>query len=307
MGRLRAGYNNPEKKSRDKRDSLDNWRFTSTHEDAIHEVAEVYGGVPRPWKERPGEWEVFSTSNMLNVQLPADPLFAAYELWGSGGCQRRCDGEKCVVPVQDPNGGHLDEVDCWCDANGKEPGHDKEACVVTIRLKVVLPEIPGIGVWMLTSSSIYAAMELPGICDLIDGMRMRSGLLIPCKLELQYREEKRSYERFKRQYHVPTIHVPGSINSLMQSVSERMATPSIAPVRPRSELAAPPGPGAPAGGHDSQRAPGGPPQGPGELGAGEPGDYTPSHLREMCNDNNLDTTGTPAEMIKRLQDAGVKL
>jgi len=284
-------------------EGLDAWRFTSDREDAIRAVAEIYGGDPHPWSDRTGEWEVFTEADTLAVQLPADPLFAAYELWGSGGCQRRCDGERCVVPVQDPQGGHLDEVDCLCEQENKEPG-DKDACGVTVRLKVVLPDVPGIGVWMLTSGSVYAAMELPGICDLIDGLRMRSGLLIPCHLELQYREEKRPYEKFKRQYHVPTLHVAGSINELMASVSDRMATPSIAPSGPGGKPALPAGTSGPGGQPDSGAGGGEPPGGPGRVSAAAVcARYSQDDLIAMCGEADLPNTGTPREMAQRLLDA----
>jgi len=258
IGRIRAGRKT--QGGRQPMEALENWRFTSRYEDAINAIAGLYGGSPHPWDDREGEWEVFAQANSIEVQLPGDPLFVAYELWGSGGNLRRCDGETCVVPVQDPEGGHLDSVPCVCEERGVEPGEDKSACSVTVRLKVVMPSIPGIGIWMLTSGSIYAAMELPAVCDLLDGLRLRSGILIPCRLDLQYREEKRPYEKFTRKYHVPTLQVDGSITGItraIQSIEDRQSIAPTAPGKPAPALAAP----APAPARGLPPAPGGPPPG----------------------------------------------
>jgi hypothetical protein len=263
IGRIRAGKKSEGGKQ--PMEALETWRFTSKDENAIKAIAGTYGGSPHPWTDRDGEWEVFSQSDSLSVQLPGDALFVAFEKWGSGGNQRRCDGSDCTIPVQDDQGGHLEVVPCPCADSGLVPGESKEACTVTVRLKVVLPEIPGIGIWMLTSGSIYAAMELPAQVDLLDALRQRSGILIPCELELQYREEKRAYERFKRKYRVPTLRVSGSIQSIMQLHAQANTPPSIAPTRATGELAPPTGgqrPALPPNSGESRREPPG--------GSGEP-------------------------------------
>jgi hypothetical protein len=263
LGRLRSGKktDNPRRPM----EALEQWRFTSSDETRIKAIASIYGGTPQPWKDHPGEFEVFSESDILDVQIPGDAIFTAYEMWGSGGNQRRCDGEMCTVPVTTPDGGHLDSVPCICDKDGLIPGEDKKACSVTVRLKVVLPRVPGIGVWMLTSGSIYAAMELPAQIDLIDSLRQRAGVLIPCRLELQYREEKRAYEKYARKYRVPTLHVDSSVQRIQDQILGMERAASIAPVRPAAELA----PGRGAGG--AAPAPSSAPPAPGpEEGSGEP-------------------------------------
>lgn len=307
IGRIRAGKKTGN--ARTPMEALNEWRFTSPNEEAIRAIAKLYGGTAHPWPERINEWEVFTDSKLLAVQLPADPIFSAYEKWGQGGNQRRCDGERCVVPVQDPQGGHLDEVPCWCEANGKEPGEHRDACVVTVRLKVVLPDVPGFGVWMLTTSSVYAAMELPAVCDLIDALRQRSGILIPCHLELQYRTEKRSYEKFERKYHVPTLHVDKSVLQVTESIRALESGLTVAPVLARGKSSQAPATTAPAqeGGLPVARPE--PSQDSGEPPAPPDADgtYHPSYYQNLCLDNNLSDVGTVPEMIERLAEAGVEI
>jgi hypothetical protein len=252
LGRLRSGYSDED----DKMQPLRKWRITTKDERAIHVIAGLYGGTPQKWKERPEEFELFSESETLNVLLPSDALFTAYEAWGSGGNKRRCDGETCVVPVTDPEGGHLEEIPCWCLAKGLVPGESKDACNVTVRLKVVMPDVPGLGVWMFTSGSQYAAMELPFRVDAIEAVRQRGDQMVPCDLTLDYREEKRAYEKFTRKYSVPVITVHQSMVELAASLQgPGLLSPRKSPPLPRAGAPAvapglPPGAGEPAAGSE---------------------------------------------------------
>lgn len=225
IGRIRLGIQEEGKRNPT---ALDRFRFTSADEMVIKAVASLYGGETRKWDK---QFEVVSDSNSLDILLPADPIFAAYEKWGSGGNQRRCDGERCMVPVQSPDGGYIDEVDCLCDTEGKVPGEDRDACNITVRLKVVLPRVPGFGIWMMTTGSIYAAMELPAQVGLIESIRRGAGVNIPCDLVLEYREEKRTYEKYARKYHVPVLRVRESVERLTASLAQPLGpSRSLAPV-----------------------------------------------------------------------------
>jgi hypothetical protein len=247
LGRLRSG-----KKTHGGRtpmEALECWRFTSPDEEAIHQAAGLYGGTPQPWADRKGEWELFAQSDTVDIQIPGDAFFSAYEFWGQGGCARRCDGVKCTVPVQDPHGGYLDQVDCICDEKGWEPGVQKDACSVVLRLKVVIPELNGLGVWVFTSSSIYAAMELPAQIELIDALRRETNIMIPCRFKLDYREEKRPYEKFMRRFRVPSLYVDTSIAKIQQAIDIVGKRRDLAPAAP-AKLASPiptPALSAPAG------------------------------------------------------------
>ena len=215
LGRLRLGHKT--KGGKTPMEPLPTWRATSPDQVSIEAFADLYGGEPQPWADRPGEWEVFSTSSELEVGVPADPIFAAYERWGKGGVQRRCDGERCLVSVQDPEGGYMEEVPCVCENNewvvGDKDDVAKGACTLNFRLKVVLYRLPGIGIWMMTTGSVIAAGELPAQVELLRGFAER-GIIVPAVLAIEHRKIKYAWEKFERNFKVPVLRVRESLERL---------------------------------------------------------------------------------------------
>lgn len=300
LGRIRLGLQEEGKKYPT---ALDRFRFTTKDEEYAKAVSTVYGGDITRWR---GEYEVITESESLDVLLPVDPIFAAYEMWGSGGNQRRCNGEDCIVPVTDPEGGHLESVPCICIQHDLMPG-DKDACSVTVRLKVVLPRIPGFGIWLMTTGSIYAAMELPAQVQLIESIRLQQNINIPCDLVLEHRKEKRTYEKFERDYHVPVLRVRESVQRLMAQVSAPEPHRSLAPAKPElpSGAAAAPTPASSPGGAapEAGRVESGQPEPP--APARKRGSWKREEVEQLCTDNGLSTAGSVADMITRLRNNGV--
>jgi hypothetical protein len=210
------------------------------------------------------------------------------------------------VPIQDPEGGHLEEVPCWCDQNGVIPGVDKKACDVAVRLKVVLPQIQGLGVWMFTSGSIYAAIQLPAQVDTIESIRAAGMDLMPCNLVLDYRTEKRAYEKFERRYSVPMLQIDDSIAGIMAQLEGGRRRRSVAPLAP-GESAPPTRAVAPPAPADLPPAPGEPTDGSGEqLPIPKSSrQWTNSNLRELCQKYDVPTGSNMLETIKYLEDAGI--
>lgn len=229
IGRLRLGEkdgNRPKK--------LTTWRATSNDELTLRALATIYGGNVEEWKDGEQTYQVTTESDTLEVLLPADPVFTAFEAWTAGGCQRRCDGERCTVPVEGPDGGHLEEQDCVCLDRGWTPGDHKDvkagACTVNVRLKVVIPAVPGLGIWSMTSHSIYAAMELPSQVELLASMAQR-GSVIPAVLAIEQRSEKKPWEKYRRDFIVPVLRVHASLSQLQElaAVDAPAARPALAP------------------------------------------------------------------------------
>jgi len=203
VGRIRAG----EKGGRGEPRKLDKWRLTSKDERRLQAAAEVYGGKVREWKDRPGEWELYTTTAELTIMLlPGQLPTTWYELWSRGGCQRRCDGQHELIG----------DVACIC--NGEE--QDRQ-CSPHTRLSVMLPDLPGIGSWLLQSSGWNAAAELAGSADLLQ-RASAAGVLLPARLILEQRTEVKGGQT--RKFAVPVIDIGVSMNQLISSQGTQVLT-----------------------------------------------------------------------------------
>ncbi len=228
LGRIRLGDRElmPSKKERPRK--LTQLRFTSNDEVALKALASQHGGDVKPWEKGEQTFELYTETALVPVMLPPDPLgdTPIYERWGSGGVQRRCDGERCLIPRNTDDGGEMVEVDCVCLSEGLIPGDNKEpkACKVTIRLRLVLPDVPGLGVWLCTSHSWIGALELPGQVALLDSLRSR-GQLIPAEFGIEQRTVKKPWESFTREFIVPVIRVR---QSLTQITAGQITPPALA-------------------------------------------------------------------------------
>lgn len=166
MGRIRIGVKRGS--GRGYPAKLDTFRFTSPDEAAIEQVSALYGGQPRPWAGQPGRFEVITQAKTISVALPPDPLGGTplYELWSGGGCQRRCDGERCILMAGGgPDGGEPLDTDCVCAQKGVLE------CKLTTRLHVFLPDVKGIGTWGLVTGSWAVAEEMPAVAATIADMQ----------------------------------------------------------------------------------------------------------------------------------------
>lgn len=160
-GRIRIG-----KKAGNRPTAIGEFRFTSHDRAALEQIATLYGGTVRAWsdpKAADGQFEVCTDASEIRIVLPPDPLGGSpiYEMWGGGGCERRCDGETAQIMQSGPEGPEPTDTPCICSAKGEM------ACKVTTRLAVILPEIRFAGVWRLDTKSMNAAQEIPGMVDMI--------------------------------------------------------------------------------------------------------------------------------------------
>lgn len=192
-------------------------RFTSNDRLPLEALSSQLGGEVSAWPDGEQAWQLTSESDSVAVYLPPDPIDTAYERWGAGGIQRRCDGERCLTPVADNEGGHMEESACLCISEGSRPGDRTDvkhrgACQVTVRLRLVLPDVPGLGVWICTSHSWYAALELPGQLGLLQSVS-GAGLIL-AEFAIEARTEKKPWEKFERDYIVPVLRVRASLKQL---------------------------------------------------------------------------------------------
>lgn len=205
VGRIRIGEQVATEKGGTRPGKLDAFRLTSADKSRIEAAAQLYGGTPQEWQAPAGkQWEVKTEAESIPVMVPpvADMTFTQwYELWSAAGCQRRCD----TVTES------ISDKPCLCDEDARE-------CKPHSRLSILLPELPGLGVWRLDTQGWYAARELGYSVDNIIALYARRGDLLPATLRLDQRMIKRPGKQTVR-FVVPVLDVNESPNELLRKRS----------------------------------------------------------------------------------------
>lgn len=211
LGRLRLGRD-----AGDRPEALEVWRLTSPHEDLLIAAAELYGPATlNPWQDG---YELITAVSELPVLVPVQDLTAGqwFELWQGSTISRRCDGVNLVEldsnghPIPAPAAGP-----CLCEPDARE-------CKPTTVLRVVLPELPDLGVWRLVTRSIYAALELPGAVNLL--VQAHGGELGPGILSI---ESRRGAQR--RPFMVPVLRSTLTLTELTALEASASPPPANAP------------------------------------------------------------------------------
>lgn len=210
QGKIRLG----EKGSKGQPQKLTKFRFTSPDEDALQQVATLYGGEVKPWPEMKGQWQVKTEAPEINVVLPKEPLAPiTYEVWSGGGIQRRCDGVTVEIPQKTGGGAGFISSPCICNAK------EEYDCKPKIRLSVVLPEVKFGGVWLLESSSWNAAYELPGMVSIIQEIQTRNFQRAVLAIEQRTKKTPQG----TRQFIVPVLRPSVSMVELMEGGGSLLA------------------------------------------------------------------------------------
>lgn len=185
LGRIRTGFSRPNPNPDKGPIPVKSKTFvlTSHSREYVEAAAKLYGGRVEQWtpqRSTIAQWRVITEAPELKAILPAgDPLNQAYEMWGGGGCERRCDGvtEK------------LKGVPCVCLAKYGEQWYERpptQVCRPTSRIGVFLPDMPDLGVWRLETKSHYAADVLAGGLDTVLQATQGKGLM-PVRMWIEQR------------------------------------------------------------------------------------------------------------------------
>jgi hypothetical protein len=178
---------------------LKTWRLTSSNLEAISEASRLWGGKVEEWEQG---YELITETAELPVLVPEQELEASqwYTLYSGGGILRRCDGTTEF------------ESDGPCICLTEIEGTDKERqCSVTTHLLVVLPQLPDIGVWRLTTHGWNAASELANTVDVLQQFVAR-GKMPEAVIAIEARTSKR--EGTTRNFIVPVLRIPRSLQEL---------------------------------------------------------------------------------------------
>lgn len=229
-GRIRLGVKVKMENGRERPAKLDRFRFTSPRKALIEKIAELYGGKVEEWQppKGNGQWQVITNTTEVPVMVPPqDPAESQwFELWSKGGCQRRCDGQTEKIS----------KGACLCD-----PDPQERLCSMHTRLRVMLEDVPGLGVWRVDTGSYYAAVELPGIATILS----QAQGIIPGRLILDQRTVTRTVngEVKTMNFVVPVLDIaeftPGQLASgkVQELISARRAAAIEGQMRAEIEAA----------------------------------------------------------------------
>lgn len=175
--------------------------------------------------EQPKQIKIMIPVSDVNVTFPQ-----FYKRYGSGtSLQCRGDGEKAVLTQ--PEFGKdleklgksefgLDEVVC----NGQEcPYFQKNKCARVGTLNVILPDIPGAGVWQITTGSFNSIVNVNSCLDYIKAVAGRCHMI---PLTLERREQEIPHEGKKTRHYIIHINMDVKLSELQryaQISPEKMA------------------------------------------------------------------------------------
>ena len=210
IGRIRLGQQVKAKSGKMRPERLDTFRITTQSRHTADAIAAAYGGTVREWQN---EWEVITDRSELGVTVPPrdQVVSQAYEMWTKGGASRRCDSQHeqisngpCLCPHA-TNPADQDEVDrCALERSNLASMNPPQACKLVTRISVMLPDLPGLGVFRLDTGSYYAGVEIGDAAQLME-MARDKGVFLPAILRIDHRQRVAGGETKK--YPVPVLEV----------------------------------------------------------------------------------------------------
>jgi len=212
IGRIRIGVLVKPEKGKPYPRKIDTFRFTTGSRPTADAIAEHFGGEVREWGK---EWEVITSESAIPVTVPPRDQVVSqwYEMWTGGGCQRRCDSR-----AEQISGGP-----CQCPADALKRAemaklNPPQACKPVTRISVMIPDLPGLGVFRLDTHSFYAATEIGDAAALMELARER-GVFLPAILRIDQRSRVANGQTKK--YPVPVLEVLATFRQIASGELEQ--------------------------------------------------------------------------------------
>lgn len=248
IGRIRIGHQVKAPNGKMRPERLTTFRFTTASKVTADAIAELFGGQVRPWE---GQHEVITEKSEIGVTVPPrDAVISQwYEMWTAGGCQRRCDSQHEQIsngPCKCPHAGDPSDPDevreMALERARLHKADPSKACGLVTRINVMIPDLPGLGVFRLDTGSFYAAGESGDKADLMELAREHN-VFLPAMLRIEWR--KRIAGGKTTTYPVPVLEILPTFRAIASGQLEAAGITAQlppAPGEPRLAIAA----GAPA-------------------------------------------------------------
>jgi Recombination directionality factor-like len=211
IGRIRIGQLVRTDKGKMRPEKLDTFRFTTASRTSAEAIAVLYGGQVREWEG--GGYEVITAKSDIGVTVPPrDQVISQwYEMWTKGGCQRRCTSQHEQIsngPCLCPHATNPDD-EAEVAAKGAERSrlaslNPPQACKLVTRISVMIPDLPGLGIFRLDTGSYYAATEIGDSAALMQTARDK-GIFLPAVLRIEQRSRVANGQTKK--YPVPVLEI----------------------------------------------------------------------------------------------------
>ena len=235
IGRLRIGQQVQAANGKMRPSRLDTFRFTTGSRTTADAIAALYGGEVRQWER---EFEVITGKSEIGVTVPPrdEVISQWYEKWTAGGCQRRCDSQHEQIsngPCQCPHAADPSDPDEVAAAALERARLAKmnppQACGLVTRISVMIPDLPGLGVFRLDTGSYYAATEIGDSAALMQVARDK-GVFLPAMLRIEHRQRVAGGQTKK--FPVPVLEVLTTFRDLATGAIESAGITAQLPPAP---------------------------------------------------------------------------
>lgn len=216
LGRIRMGTVVSNNRGGTRPVKLDTFRLTSADEDLIVNATNLWGGTPKQWEGAQGgakQWEVILEKKSMKVMVP--PVKEASNLscnsWAFGLHKWMCDGNEAKYPNDD---GEIQVMECNRACQSKE----KNAPKMTFNLNLILPDLPGLGMWRLSTGSYNAVRELQPMLRTFMELGLKNGSAVPAILKMEQRSERKMQggKPTTFNYNVPVLDLGIPVGDFMQ-------------------------------------------------------------------------------------------
>lgn len=239
----------------------DTWRLTTGSRHTADAAALHFGSEVKPWN---GQHEVDTKVSELPVMVPPrDAVISQnYEMWTAGGAARRCDSQFDQIsggPCRCPHAADPSDAEEVARAALRRADmarmNPPQACHLITRVSFMIPDLPGLGVFRLDTSSYYAAVEIGDAAMLMQAARDQ-GVFLSAILRIDQRQRVANGQT--KRFPVPVLEVTSSFREIASGAlaAGGMAAqlPPAPGGQPRAITAARPAPApAPEGPADARR------------------------------------------------------